>query len=218
MTILPKSGRCFPNLFARITISSLIDVVGENGMHAVFRMAHLPELVDSLPPANEIKEFDTADFSSIFQNLEEVLGFHGARGLAIRAGRMTFTEGLKQYGDSFGAETLALRDVTASERVERGLDVIATIFNQLTDQQIEVTRGESAERWILSVHRCAVCEGRHADRPVCAFTEGLVEEALFYFSGGSRFMVEETDCIANGSDVCRYTIEIPEPENPPFTV
>jgi len=218
MTALPKSGRCFPNLFARITISSLIEVVGENGMHAVFRMAHLPELIESLPPANEIKEFDTADFSTIFQNLEEIFGYHGARGLAIRAGRMTFSEGLKQYGESFGSESLALRDVSVVERVERGLDGIANVFNQLTDQQVSAVRNTPGEGWTLSVTRCAVCEGRHASQPICAFTEGLVEEALFYFSGGSRFSIEETECIAQGAEACSYTISIPLPENPPFTV
>ncbi len=218
MTTLPKSGRCFPNIFARITFSSLIEVVGENGMHAVFRMAHLPELIDCLPPANEIKEFDTADFSSIFQNLDEIFGYHGARGLAIRAGRITFSEGLKQYGESLGAESLGLRDVTFAERVERGLDTIASVFNQLTDQRIEVTRAADSERWSFVVHRCAVCEGRQADQPACAFTEGLIEEALFYYSGGSKFRVEEVECSAQGAEACLYTIEIPEPENPPFKV
>lgn len=217
MNALPRSGRCFANLFARITISSLIEVVGENGMHAVFRMAHLPELIDALPPPNENKEFDSADFAAIFQNLDEIFGTQGGRALAIRGGRMTFNEGLKQHGASFVAADQALPVSLVAERVQHGLEAVSILFDQLTDQHIVLTQPGSG-RWCFSVSQCGVCEGRQSMQPVCAFTEGLLEEALFYFSGGSKFNVTETSCIAQGDESCQFSIEIPPPENPPFTL
>ncbi len=217
MNALPRSGRCFANLFARITISSLIEVVGENGMHAVFRMAHLPELIDALPPPNEDKEFDSADFAAIFQILDEIFGTQGGRALAIRGGRMTFNEGLKQHGTSFLAADQALPASLVTERVQHGLEAVSILFDQLTDQHVELTQPGS-ERWCFSVAQCGVCEGRQSAQPVCAFTEGLLEEALFYFSGGSKINVAETSCIAQGDESCQFSIEIPPPENSPFTL
>jgi len=96
MTPNPRSGKSCSNLYARITLSSLNEVVGEHGMHVVFRMAGLPELMDALPPQDDQKAMDQADLAVVFQTIEGIFGVHGARGIFMRAGQLTFNE-LRQH-------------------------------------------------------------------------------------------------------------------------
>lgn len=216
MSDLAKSGLFYPNLFVRITLNALTEVVGENGMNTLYRMAGLSYLIGQLPPENQEKEFDFTDFSKLFQSLYDLFGEHGGKGLAHRAGKATFAEGMKAYGALFGVEDLALRDLPIAQKTNIALNTISELFNQLTDQQTSVQCGEN--EWIFEVQRCPVCWGRTADQPVCAVTEGMLDEALFTFSGGSKFDISETDCCAAGADACRFRITIPEPDNPPFTL
>ena len=46
-----------------------------------------------------------------------------------------------------------------------------------------------------------------AEEPVCHLAVGLIQEALYWVSGGKVFNVEETTCIAVGSPVCTIAIE-----------
>lgn len=218
MTEHLKSGIFYPNLFVRITLNALKEVLGENGMNTLFRMAGLPELIQQIPPADQDKTFDIADFSRLFQALFDLFGVNGGRGLAHRAGKATFAEGLKTYGAIYGVDDLAVRNQPIEEKTTIALNAIAALFNQLTDQVTTVESNEPERTWIFEVKQCPVCWGRTSTQPVCAITEGLLDEALFTFSGGSRFEINEMDCSAVGADACRFKISIPHPDNPPFTV
>ena len=87
MQPIPKSGLYYPNKFGRLTILSLEDVMGRNGVNAILNLANLPNLMENLPPDNLEKAFDFADVSAIMGALEEMYGPRGGRGLALRAGR-----------------------------------------------------------------------------------------------------------------------------------
>lgn len=93
-----KSGFYYPNKFARITLEAMQDVMGDNGLRAILHLAGLSELIDNFPPDNLDKEFDFADYTAINVALDEMYGPRGARGLALRAGRATFAQGLRASG------------------------------------------------------------------------------------------------------------------------
>jgi len=103
MDPVEKSGYYYANKFALIMLDALEDVLGENGLKAVLNLAHLPNLIDNFPPDNLNKEFDFADVSAINQALEEIYGPRGGRGLALRAGRATFADSLRNFGALAGA-------------------------------------------------------------------------------------------------------------------
>ena len=95
MEPIQKSGYYYPNKFALITINALEDVMGKNGLNAILNLANLGSLIDNLPDDNLNKEFDFAEFSALNLALEEMYGPRGGRGLALRAGRATFSDGLR---------------------------------------------------------------------------------------------------------------------------
>lgn len=218
MTSLPRSGICIPNRFARIALHSLIEVAGENGMHAVFRLAGLPGLIETLPPDNDLKEYDAADLSAVFQTINEIYGVHGGRSLSFKAGQLSFSAALQVYGTANDLASIPGQEIGVDEKVQKGLESLCSTSNSLSDQKLEVSYIKDSEEWIFEVQGCAVCSGRHSIESICTFTEGVLDEALFHFSGGSRFLIQEINCTAAGVESCQYRIQIPNPENPPFTV
>jgi len=206
MDPIPKSGYYYPNKAGRIILESLINVMGKNGLSAILNLAHLPHLIDNYPPDNLAREFDFADVSAINQALEEMYGPRGGRGLALRAGRATFADVLKNFGALAGVGDLAFRVLPLQTKLRIGISAMARIFSQVSDQESTVQEAETD--YIYTIHRCPVCWGRTGlDKPVCFIAVGLLQEGLKWVSGGNEFRVTETKCIAMGDDVCEFVIQ-----------
>ncbi|GAP15581.1 protein containg V4R domain [Longilinea arvoryzae] len=204
MQPIPKSGLYYPNKFGRIMILSLEDVMGRNGVNAILNLANLPTMMDNLPPDNLEKEFDFADLSAVMGALEEMYGPRGGRGLALRAGRATFSDALRNFGALAGVGDLAFKVLPLQAKLRIGLPAMAKIFSQISDQLSTVE--EKDDHFIYSIHRCPVCHGRHSDKPDCYIAAGLLQESLKWVSGGSEFRVNESKCIAMGDPACDFII------------
>ncbi len=206
MDPIPKSGYYYPNKAGRIILESLINVMGKNGLNAILNLAHLPNLIDNYPSDNLAREFDFSDVSAINQALEEMYGPRGGRGLALRAGRSTFADVLRNFGALAGVGDLAFRVLPLSTKMRIGIPTMAKIFSQISDQHSTVEEAEN--EFIYTIHRCPVCWGRSGlDKPVCYVAVGLLQEGLKWLSGGSEFRVNESHCIAMGDPKCVFVIQ-----------
>ncbi|NPA92575.1 MAG: 4-vinyl reductase [Chloroflexi bacterium] len=207
MDPIPESGYYYPNKIARIILDALEDVMGKNGLNAILNLAHLSHLIDNPPPENLNQEFDFAYLSSINLALEEMYGPRGGRGLALRAGRAAFAEGLRNFGALAGVGDLAFKVLPLSAKLRIGLPAMAKIFTQVSDQITTVEEREN--EFIYTIHRCPVCWGRKGttDKPVCYMATGLLQEGLKWVSGGHEFRVNESKCVAKGDDVCEFVIQ-----------
>lgn len=204
MEPIPVSGLYYPNKIANIALKALEDVMGKNGVNAILNLANLQHLIDKYPPPNLHREFDFAYFSAIWGALEEMYGPRGGRGLALRAGRATFAEGLRNFGALAGAGDLAFKVLPLHTKIKIGLPAMARIFTQTSDQHSTVE--DRGDHFIYIIHKCPVCYGRHIDKPGCHIATGLIQEGLKWVSGGYEFRVVETKCIAVGNDVCEFMI------------
>jgi predicted hydrocarbon binding protein len=206
MVTLAKSGLYYPNKFGLITIKSLEDVMGKNGLNAILNLAGIPYYVDNYPPDDLEKGFDFSELSAIGIALEEMYGPRGGRGLALRAGRATFSDALKNFGALAGVADLAFVVLPLHAKLRIGLNAFAKIFVQLTDQQTRVD--EKEEEFIWTILKCPCCWGRHnEEKPVCYISTGLLLESLKWVSGGNEFRVNETKCLAVGDDVCEFVVQ-----------
>ena len=202
----PKSGYYYPNKFGLITLKALEDVMGKNGVNAILNLAHLGDLIDNFPEDNLTKGFDFADMSALNQALEEMYGPRGGRGLALRVGRATFSDSLRNFGALAGVGDLAFKVLPLQAKLRIGIPAMAKIFSQMSDQISTVE--ERDNEFIYTIHRCPVCWGRsNADTPVCFVAVGLLQEGLKWVSGGNEFRVNESKCIAIGDDVCEFVIQ-----------
>lgn len=206
MNPMQKSGLYYPNKFGFIIIKSLEDVMGKNGLNAILNLGGLNHYIDSYPPDNLEKGFDFAELSAIGVALEEMYGPRGGRGLALRAGRATFADGLKSFGALAGAGDLAFKVLPLQAKMRIGLPAMAKIFSQVSDQLSTVEEHEN--EFVYTIHKCPVCYGRSGvDKPVCFIAVGLLQESLKWVSGGNEFRVNESKCIALGDPVCEFIIQ-----------
>lgn len=200
------SGLYYPNKFGLIIIKALEDVMGKNGVNAILNLASLQELIDNYPEDNLEKAFDFATLSSLNQALEEMYGPRGGRGLALRAGRATFADALRNFGALAGVGDLAFKVLPLQAKLRIGLPAMAKIFSQVSDQ--ETTVEERDNEFVYTIHKCPVCWGRHDEsKPVCFMAVGLLQEGLKWVSGGNEFRVNESKCHAMGDDVCEFIIQ-----------
>ena len=206
MSPIQKSGLYYPNKFGLITIKSLEEVMGKNGLNAILNLAGMNNYIDNYPPDNLEKGFDFAELSALGSGLEDMYGPRGGRGLALRAGRATFSDALKNFGALAGVADLAFVVLPLHAKLRIGVPAMAKIFSQLSDQLSTVE--EKDNEYIYTIHKCPVCWGRHnADKPVCFIAAGLLQEGLKWVSGGNEFRVNESKCVAVGDDVCEFVIQ-----------
>jgi predicted hydrocarbon binding protein len=205
MKIIPESGYYNSNKFARILIESIMEITGKNGVNAVLNYSNLSSLVDNFPPDNLDRAFDFAHFSMIIQALEEIYGRRGGRGLALRIGRTTFDDVLKDYGALAGVSDLAFHVLPIQMKISIGLQAMAKIFSEKSDQISTVE--ELDDSYVYTIEQCPICWGREEeDHPICFYMVGLLQEGLNWISGGKDFRINETKCIAIGDDICEFTI------------
>src|SRR5258708_17073652 len=114
------------------------DVMGKNGFISILNSAGLSNSLDIYPPDNLERQFDFADVTSLNAALEDMYGPRGGRGLALRAGRACFSQGLKNFGALAGVGDLAFKVLPLGAKLKMGLPAMATIFTNFSDQVSEV--------------------------------------------------------------------------------
>ena len=159
MEPIDKSGLYYANKVVRISLNSLEEVMGKNGVNAILNLAHLADLIDNYPPDNLERQFDFADFSAINLALEEMYGPRGGRGLALRAGRVAFADSLRNFGALAGVGDLAFKVLPLRTKMRIGIPVMAKIFSQISDQYSTVQERETD--FVYTIHHCPVCWGRN---------------------------------------------------------
>lgn len=206
MSSIPKAGLYYPSKFGLIMIKALEEVMGKNGLNAILNLAGLSSYIDNYPADTLEKLFDFADVSAINVALEEMYGPRGGRGLALRAGRATFADALRNFGALAGVGDLAFKVLPLQAKLRIGVPAMAKIFSQVSDQLSTVEEREN--EFVYTIHKCPVCWGRSGvDKPVCFIATGLLQEGLKWVSGGNEFRVNESKCIALGDDVCEFIIQ-----------
>lgn len=195
----------YPNRMGRIILLSMEEVMGRTGVHALLKLAALPSLLDNYPADDAERAFSFSTVSTMTDMLEQIYGPHGGRGLALRIGRECFNNGVRQYGMQMGITEMAFRLLPLPAKVSAGAKAFAELFNTFTDQKVRVE--EDGDKLLWHIERCPLCWERHAQEPVCHLAVGLLQEALYWLSGGKVFNVEEETCIAAGDETCTIVID-----------
>ncbi len=194
----------YPNRMGRIILLSMEEVMGQNGVNAILKLGQRPSLINNYPPDNNELKFPFATVTNLTEMMEHAYGPHGGRGLALRVGRACFNYGVRQYGTQMGITEMAFRLLPLPAKLSAGATAFAELFNRFTDQRVRIEQEDGKILW--HIERCPLCWERKAADPVCHLAVGLLQEALYWISGGKVFNVEEKTCIAAGDETC--TIEI----------
>lgn len=195
----------FPNRLGRIVLLAFEEIMGKSGLNAVLNLSSLSYLIDNYPPNDNQRTVSFETLSFLLRSLDQGYGQHGGRGLALRAGRIFFSNGLRTYGPKLGLNDTTFRLQPPELKLMSVLHALADFFNQNSDQKVVLDASERNLLW--KIERCPWCWGQHGFEPVCHFAVGMLQEALYWVSGGKFYnMVEET-CIAQGDSTCLIVID-----------
>jgi predicted hydrocarbon binding protein len=206
--LFPNSGKqqyFYSNRMGRVILLAMEEILGRSGVNAVLNLVELPEYINHYPPYNQDLHFPFEHISSLQVGLEEAYGPRAGRGLAVRIGRACLKYGLREFGPELGLTDLAFRLLPLQTKLRNGSEAFAALFNNFTDQRVTLDRDEKYIYW--SIGRCPVCWERQTDAPCCHLAVGLLQEALFWVSGGKYFEVEEKKCVACGDSACTIVID-----------
>lgn len=190
----------YPNKLGRIILLSLEEVLGRTGLKAVLNLADLGHYARAFPPNNMDPGFTFSELGAIHQSLDRLYGPRAGRGLALRAGRVCFRHGLREFGPSLGISDLSFRLLPLAMKIKTGAEALVDMLNEYTDQVVRFEETESHYLWRME--RCALCWGRQTGAACCHMAVGLAQEALFWLSGGKHYLVEEAACVAAGDEAC----------------
>jgi predicted hydrocarbon binding protein len=104
-----------------------------------------------------------------------------------------------------GLTEMAFRLLPLPTKLHTGARVFADLFNKHSDQKVRVDESENKIYWIIE--HCPLCWERTADEAICHLAVGVLQEALYWLSGGKVFSVEETTCVARGDETCTIVID-----------
>jgi predicted hydrocarbon binding protein len=203
----------YPNRMGRILLLAMEEILGRSGVNAVLNLAGLQAYISNYPPYNQDLDFSFEDVSKLQKGLEKAYGPRTGRGLAQRVGRASFKYGLREFGPELGLTDLAFRLLPLPAKLKAGSEALAALFNKFTDQRVRLERDEKVIYW--HIERCPLCwerkrtdnaEGFQSSGPCCHLAVGLLQEALYWISGGKYFEVEEEKCIAIGDSTCTIVI------------
>lgn len=195
----------YPQKMGRIILLGMEEVMGRDGMNSVLRVGGLERFIDSPPPAKNDKSFPFETITDFQNALELTYGPRGGRGIALRVGRATFKHGIKEYGSLLGLTEAAFRMLPLQTKLRAGAKAFADLFNKYTDQQVSLEEKDGSLLW--HIERCPLCWQRQTDEPACHLAVGLLQESLYWVSGGKIFNVEEISCIARGNPTCTIVID-----------
>ena len=195
----------YPNRMGRIILLSMEEVMGRNGVNALLKLASLPSLIENYPSDTAEPAFAFSTVSNLTEMLEQAYGPHGGRGLALRIGRACCNYGVRQYSTQLGLTQMAFRLLPLPSKLHAGASAFAELFNNFTDQRVRVEEEGGTILW--HIERCPLCWERKTQDPVCHLAVGLLQEALYWLSGGKVFNVEEKTCIAAGDLTCTIVID-----------
>jgi predicted hydrocarbon binding protein len=195
----------YPNKMGRIVMLAMEEILGRNGINAILNHVELRHWINNYPPNSMDKKFPFDDLSRMQVGLEEIYGPRGGQGLAMRIGQASFKYSLREFGQMNGITDIAFRLLPLSTKLTKGAEIFADTFNRFTDQRVRIE--ENQEKIFWHIERCPVCWQRSTERPCCNLAVGILQEALYWVSGGKFFNVEEIACIAQGDPTCTITID-----------
>lgn len=196
--------RSYPNKFGRIVMLAMEEVLGRTGLNAVLNLAGLNQFVNQYPPNNFDLGFSNSDFSQMMDALDRLYGPVGGRGLSLRIGRATFKYGVREFGPIMGVSDLAFRLLPLRMKFKVGGEALAEVFHRYSDQ--DVSFEEREDQLLMRFEACPICFRRSSSLPCCFLVVGILQEALFWVSGGKNFLVEETECLACGDGACLFVV------------
>lgn len=191
------------NALVRQALVSAQEVMGENGLHAVLRTTGLERFINNFPPNNLEPGIQTEEYARLNEAIEAFYG-RGGRGMLRRIGKASFQYGVREQAALLGVAGAALKLLPEKQRIKFILNALVNALKK-SNPQVDAWVDESNNKLAYVDATCAICHGRHDDKPICHLYVGSVGEAV-QWATGHEYLIIETHCFAKGDEYCRFEV------------
>jgi hypothetical protein len=195
------------NSLVRQALTSMEEVMGENGLNAVLKSCGLDHFVGNFPPNNLEPSIKASQYAQMNQAIEDFYG-RGGKGMLRRIGKASFQYGVREQAALLGIAGVALKLMPEKQRIKFILNGVADALKK-SNPEVQAFLDESGGKIAYVDPTCAICNGRHSETPICYLYIGSVGEAV-QWATGREYEITETHCLAKGDEYCRF--EIGEPK------
>jgi hypothetical protein len=191
------------NSLVRQALTSMQEVMGENGLNAILKSCGLEQFVGNFPPNDLNPSIKASQYAQMNQAIEDFYG-RGGRGMLLRVGKASFQYGVREQAALLGIAGVALKLMPEKQRIKFILNGLADALKK-SNPQVNASLDDSGDRLAYTDATCAICNGRHSEKPICYLYIGSVGEAVKWATG-KEYEITETHCIAKGDEYCRFEV------------
>ena len=191
------------NSLVRQALTSMQDVMGDNGLNAVLKSCGLERFVGNFPPNDLEPAIKTSQYAQLNQAIEDFYG-RGGKGILRRIGKTSFQYAVREQAALLGVAGVALKLLPERQRIKFILNSTADALKK-SNAQVNAWVDDSGGRLAYVDATCAICHNRHSDRPICHLYIGSLTEAV-QWATGKEYEIIETHCSAKGDEYCRFEV------------
>jgi hypothetical protein len=191
------------NSLVRQALTSMQEVMGENGLNAVLKSCGLDKFVGNFPPNDLEPSIKASQYAQLNQAIEDFYG-RGGKGMLRRIGKASFQYGVREQAALLGVAGVALKLMPEKQRIKFILNGMADALKK-SNPQVVASLDESDGKLAYVDSTCAICNDRHSEKPICYLYIGSVSEAV-QWATGKEYEIIETHCIAKGDEYCRFEV------------
>jgi len=192
---------------ARIYLDVIAGISGRLGFAKVLQLANLPRWIEELPPYNDAREVDFADFSALNAMLLKVYGPRAGQAMALQAGRASFRALTPHLTTTLNVQAATFQEQPPAQRIEA---VLAAIPHDISSGAPHTTFQVAGEQFIYTADPCPFCWGQsHAPEARCHGMVGFLQQTVEWAGAGDDYRVEEASCAAvkeSKSTACVFVI------------
>jgi hypothetical protein len=198
------------NIGTQILLEGAQELLGAENFHRA--VASLPSQRTAWPdpkvkePLSETAPFIPPEEAGAFlEELEQIYGVPGSKGLALRIGRASFGYGLDRLGDRLGLRAMEFRLLPAPRRMRIGLDILARAIGEICGCQVSVS--DSGSGWLWRIEGGPFHGGEQGNQPMCYVVVGLLQEFMTWAGGGRFYRISEIETAALSGSGCIFQID-----------
>jgi len=191
------------NSLVRQALTSVQEVMGDNGLNAVLRTSGLERFIGNFPPNDLQPSIKASQYAQLNQAIEDFYG-RGGKGMLRRIGKASFQYGVREQAALLGVAGVALKVLPEKQRIKFILNGMADALKK-SNPEVNAWVDESGDKLAYVESTCAICHGRHSETPICYLYLGSIAEAV-QWATGKEYEITETHCIAKGDEYCRFEV------------
>jgi predicted hydrocarbon binding protein len=172
-------------------------------LNAVLKSCGLERFIGNFPPNDLNASIKASQYAQLNQAIEDFYG-RGGKGMLRRIGKASFQYGVREQAALLGIAGVALKLLPEKQRIKFILNGTADALKK-TNPEVDIWIDDSGERLAYVESTCAICNGRHSDRPICYLYVGSLTEAV-QWATGKEYEITETHCLAKGDEYCRFEV------------